>query len=485
MKNIQIFAFLIFVPAIFSQSTPEDYYHKFIKCLISNNEKVIDYIDISEIEASNRLGIQYEDVKHKFLISYDIDENVKKGIREGKLEYSLTTQILENQYSELIFKVGNIDYQKEFYFKNQKHISPITYFTRNWPQIKNKHFNFVISDTTLFNSYCIQNLENYFITIAELLDLGENQLKTIEQEKIYYFLCKDQDDIELVTGFRTRGMYILAYDFIVTTFNAHYHELLHLLINYKLQTLPLYTLPFLQEGFAVAFGGRGGKEPNIILNLGLFLNNSGMLDYNEILTKKGFYNVDVSLSYPMSGIYNIFLLEQIGLDKYLKLYIKYSGESDEVEKMKVRITDLPSADKWNEFIRNKKFSSLELWKNDIEKNPIKKCKSALIFKDSDKYYFAVKDTLFLLSDEMYSNYDSKKYNEIIKGRKYGGEKYLITVNENEIAVYNLFTNNLIANFVISFSVPFSPVTKQNGYYKFKIHKDIFDEKLNGIQLLSN
>ena len=186
-------------------------------------------------------------------------------------------------------------------------------------------------------------------------------------------------------------MYILAYDFIVTTFNAHYHELLHLLINYKLQKLPLFTHPFLQEGCAVAFGGRGGKEPNVILNIGLFLNNSEMLNYNSLLTKQDFYQVDISLSYPLSGLYNLFLFNQLGLEEYLKMYKKCSGSSDEVEKMKIQTKDLPAMVKWQEFVNSCSLNSIELWESENDKTLLNECKSAQISEDSGNYYFAIKD----------------------------------------------------------------------------------------------
>ena len=485
MKSTGFIVFLFFSSLLFAQTHSNEYSKFFIEYLIKNNDNIIDYIDESELKSSYCLGIQYEDIQHKFLISYDIDENVKKGIATKKLDYTITTQNLEKDYSKIVFNVKSIDYQKEFYFKNQKYISPITYFTKNWAQIKNKHFNFIISDTTLFNSYCIKNLENYFNKIAELLELSEDQLNTIEREKIYYILCKDEEQIKKITGFHTRGMYILAYDYVVTTFNAHYHELLHLLIIYKLQTLPLYTHPFLQEGFAVAFGGRGGKEPNVILSLGLFLDKSGMLDYSSLLSKKGFYEVDISLSYPMSGLYNLFLFEQLGLGKYLNLYKKYSGTSDEVEKIKIKTNELPSSEEWNKFMDKSRLESIELWETENAKILVNECEAAQISEDSDKYYFAIKDTLLIKTNEFYPEYKSKKISEITKNRKYNSEKYLITANENEIAVYNLFTNNLIANFVSSFSVPFNPVNIQNGYYKFNVAKNIFDENLKTAQLLIN
>jgi hypothetical protein len=143
----------------------------------------------------------------------------------------------------------------------------------------------------------------------------------LKKEKIIYILCKDEDEIEKLTGYKARGMFNLAYDYVISTFNCHYHELLHLLMNYKLKNIPPYTHSFLQEGFAVSFGGRGGKEPEVILNLGCFIAESKFLEYKELLSLDKFRNFDVSMSYPLSGLYNNFIISNFGIDNYLKLYL--------------------------------------------------------------------------------------------------------------------------------------------------------------------
>jgi hypothetical protein len=314
-----------------------------------------------------------------------------------------------------------------------------------------------------------------------LLDFCDRRLKEIEAHKIYYILCKDEEEIKLLTGFNTRGMYNLAYDFVITTFNSHYHELLHLLINFNLQRLPLYTHPLLQEGFAVAFGGRGGQEPDVILSLGSFLYNSKMLDYSSLLSKNDFYQFNVSLSYPVSGLYNKFLVEQIGIERYLELYRKYSGTADEVGKMKIHDNELPGRDTWEEFLADySQNKAIDFKSSRIQTQLIYDGASARIFEDSRNYYFNMRDTLLIGTDTMGKEYQSKKFHEIFKNRKYGGEKYLVLVGANEISIYNLFTNNVIANYVSSFSVTYSPVPSENGLYYFSVRKHIFDAELKSI-----
>ena len=102
---------------------------------------------------------------------------------------------------------------------------------------------------------------------------------------------------------------MVSHDIIVSTFSAHFHELAHLLINYKLQQPHLYTHPFFLEGFAVAVGGRGGKAPAVQQQLGLAMYRSEFVALEDLRRVEGFYGYNASVSYPAAGLYNRFLLE--------------------------------------------------------------------------------------------------------------------------------------------------------------------------------
>ncbi len=91
--------------------------------------------------------------------------------------------------------------------------------TRDWHRAESEHFAFFVSDEALFNDYCIDNLERFFDTAAGVLTFDDDELERIEREKIYYFLCRDQEEIKLLAGFHARGMFIVAYDFVVTNFS--------------------------------------------------------------------------------------------------------------------------------------------------------------------------------------------------------------------------------------------------------------------------
>ena len=477
-----IFCILIFLPVCsFSKVLTRKRAETFIQTLVKEKGNLEEFVLPQELELSHRFNIIYADTKYKFLISYDIDPVVKNRVIENQIQYEINIDELQNDFSYLEFYVPKMNYKRSFYFKEKYLVSPISFHTSGWKKIESEHFIFMISDSTLFNSYCIMNLEKFFNRISSELNLSSKQIENIRSQKIYYYLCKNEEEIEKLTGFRTRGIYNLAYDYLITTFNNHYHELMHLLINMKLQQLPLYTHPFFQEGFAVAFGGRGGKEPKVILDLGLFLHRSDMLHYSSLMSKKDFYEVDVSLSYPLSGLYNFFLIKEIGIESYSSLYLKYSGSAEMVNKMVISKNDLPSDSKWESFLdsySNDNIIFLECAQNDF--HTIYHDPSIRVSENPLYYFFQIKDTLLISTGNYSEGYKSKKFIELIKDQEYQEEKYLITANSNEVAIYNLFTNNLIADFVSSFSIPVKLVPEKDGFFEFYVLKSLFDEPLTEI-----
>jgi len=437
-----------------------------------------------EFKLSKRLGISYTGLDNKFLISNDIDTFIRKEINENNLKFTYKIENLDSNYSKIIFTVPSKNFSREYYFKDSSLISQPYYYARNWKQIKSKFFIFHASDPGLFNGYSENKLDNFVENILIILKCSDKQINKLKENKINYYLCKDDNEIKMLTNYDARGLYYLPYDYIITTYNCHYHEILHLLINYKLQTIPLYTLPLLQEGFAVAFGGRGGKEPDVILEMGSFLEKNNFLDYNSLLSKQDFFQADVSLSYPAAGLYNKFLLSELGIDKYLILYRKYSGVETEIDNFIISLNDLPPENKWKSFLNN--YSDSNAIKININGSAnykeIAENKSHFIISENSDYYrFQIKDTLLVSANKKINNYKSKLFGELYPGKKYQFEKYAIIADSNEVSVYNLYSNNLIAKYVRSFSSQNKKVSRINNLHQFLIRKKIFDESLGELK----
>jgi hypothetical protein len=460
---------------LFSQSSID----KFFETLIHNSNNISSFVDEQEIVRSDRLGINYTGVTNKFLISYDIDEEVRISIIENNAGF--TTKVLETKgdFSKVEFDVPSLNYSKLFYFKSGKFISPSTYYARDWKTFTSRYFIFKVSEPKYFNDYCVDKLDAFVDTMCVVLGIDESNKLLLEREKIYYILCKDENEIKIVSGFNTRGIFITAFDEIITTYNTHYHELAHLLINFKLKNLSLYTLPFFMEGFAVAVGGRGGMSTGVVTDIGYYLQVKGILTYDSILTNGAFYKEDASVSYPVAGLYNQFLLKTLGSNSYLDLYKHVNGNIEYVNGLKTRDIQLPDHKKYSSFLREyEKETSIPVGNIDTS------AFSHLSFNDfgnaveTEEYYECVLPNNMTLkpkdASEIKESYMSKKFDELFPGEKYLGEKYIIKIAPESIELYNLYTNELSASHNIQFSISEQNVIQKSGFYYFWIRKDLFD-----------
>jgi len=473
MKTSALFFFLI--STLVAQPLSNERATEFINALINESDSLEYFVLPEELAISKRLGIQYEGVKNKFLISYDIPAEIIKDIKNRKINYNIDIQNIDDEYSILNFVVSSKNYKTKYYFKNEYLISPPYFCFNDWQVIESEHFTFYVSEPEFFNQYSIEMLEKFIVEMFSVMHYTKEEIQHLKENKIIYILCKDEDEIEKLTDYKARGMCNLAYDYLITTYNCHYHELVHLLVNFKLKELPLYTLPFFQEGLAVALGGRGGKEPGVILNLGQFIAKSGFLDYTELLTVNNFKNYDASMSYSLSGFYNKFLLESITFKDYQNLYKKYS--STNISGSIISLNDLPVSSDWKQYLNSYSNNSIEV---DFDENEFYLVMESPYYflKENDNYYlFGTKGSILISTPDKQENYTSKIFQEFYPDQEYHSEKYLVRTNDNEISVYNLYTNNLIANYVSGFTLDMKLVPNQNGFYKFCIQKDIFDEQV--------
>ncbi|UCG52920.1 MAG: hypothetical protein JSW58_05010 [Candidatus Latescibacterota bacterium] len=453
----------------------------FVSDLLNTPGGVSKWVVDDELEASRRLGISYDGVLNKFLVSYDIDEETRDRVKNGTARVHRTLKNLDAGFSllSLTFEPGGDDV--EYYFRDDRLVSPIYYHSRDWRRFETNFFVFFLSDKSLFNNYGAEKLDAFVADVLDVIGVSETRRNKLKEAKIYYYLCGSSEEIRDLTSYNTRGMYNLAYDYIVSTYNCHYHEIVHLLVNFKLEKVSLYTHPFFQEGIAVALGGRGGKEPSIIRDVGMFLEQSQIAKYQDLLSYESFVATDPSLSYPTSGLYNAFLIDALGADKYLELYREYSGEKARVEVLE---SDLPTTDLWKSYLRTcaaaPTIVSGERDGDDCD--PIYSDAQAKICEDTTRVYFEIGASVLLSGAETPAEFVSVVFKNHYPTHSYEGEKYLITADKNEISVYNLYTNNLVAKYVPAMLVQGSPIVVEDGLFYFSVDASVFDEALRATNI---
>lgn len=485
MTKIKIFNYLLlvilFTVNTFPQNLNDSIGKSFINALINDSPDVEKFVNNKELLLAKRLGITYTDTRNKFLISNDIEPSIKAELRNGLLKYEYNIKDIGNNYSVLSINIRSKNIKYEYYFYNTGLISKPFYFAKDWSKQKSTYFEFHISDNKLINDYSINKLDSFVEEILSVLNFKDEEIKKLKEEKIHYFLCMDDSEIELLTNYKARGLYYMPYDYIISTYNCHYHELLHLLMNYKLQSVNTYTLPLLQEGIAVAFGGRGGQKSDVLWQMGKFIAQSSILDYKALLNKPDFYKYDPSMSYPVAGLYVKFLIHSAGIGKFLELYKKYFADNAKIEELNINVAELPSDSDWQKYLENPELDNpicVSGFNEDDYKTLIVNTGDFSIYENKDKYLFRIKSPVGLKYKEDFPDYTSKLFNELYPQGKYQHEKYLVTATAEEVSVYNLFTNDLVAKYVAGFSIKNEPVMQKDGYYIFTINKNVFDEQIN-------
>lgn len=473
-KYLLILIFL--APSIFSQHISQ----KFFDALIYDKPELTDYINKDLLKFSKRLRIQYESVKNKILIGYELPDDIKSGIKSGKYKYEIKEQPLGGIYTEATLNVPDANYSYKYYFSDG-FIPNSSYYSRLWEKKESKYFTFRIEEPKYFNDYCIKRLDQFVDMIADTLGFTIAERRILEKEKIGYIFCKDEASVEKITGFKAKGMAMLGTDEIVTSYQTHFHEVAHILINYKLKKLGLYTLPFFMEGFAVAVGGRGGMAPRVVTDLGYYLEKSGILTYDTIITNDGFYANDASMSYAVAGLYNSFLLNELGGEKYLELYRKVNGDLEYVQGLFSSQINLPEIIKFDYYLTKYKDDKLiYVDEKDTIKLWIKMFGSNGDFISSGDYIKFFSKAIYSIGfDEIKTDKDyvSRKYSELYK-KDYRYMKYCILASGESVNIYNLFNDELIFSYNKGLSMETINIPKKEGFFEFFLKSSLFKNDFN-------
>ncbi len=462
------------------------FYERFFSLLMNNSPELASYHEPRQLELSRRLGLEYEGEQNKFMIGYGFEESARRLFREEGLRYTLSAESLDASHIQLTVEIPELNLKKRFIFDGDKLISPVNYYAHSWPRMWGKYFEFWISDTTMFHQAAIEELDRFVDRMAHLLELRLEDLSLLQEKKIIYVLCKDEAEIETLTGFRSRGMYLLPYDYVVTTYSCHFHEVLHLLVNFKLKKLPLYTHPLLQEGIATAFGGRGGIAASTLLQGGAFLVSSSVVDVKDLLVVEQYRNTDPSIVYPVSALYVRFLIERMGMNQFLRLYRRYSGNAEQVGRMMLHMNDLPPESQWLAYVKTAKRNSLiVLDKAGGAPRRIVAHGDIEIAESGEWLRIRMGRNFGLRPAGWRGDYVSSLYRKLVPEGSYNGERFYFAADSAEAVVYDLYTNNSLASYSVHFTTSARAVPHNNGRYEFWVRKNVFPVPVNEMEIVSD
>ena len=204
--------------------------------------------------------------------------------------------------------------------------NPIWLAGRSWPEYTTDYCRLFVQHAGLLNDVALNELDRFVVETAAQLGVGEDRLADLHRIKVPYYLA-DEATVAELTGYPTKGMADLAGGAVISSHFPHFHELAHLLVNWSVGEVPLYTLPWLQEGVACRLGGRWGRSPEVILYMGWVNLDMQMVTTADILTWSGFRQAPTgpNATYGVSALLCELVIGEAGWPALLDLYRKLSG----------------------------------------------------------------------------------------------------------------------------------------------------------------
>ena len=350
-------------------------------------------------------------------------------------------------------------------------IRPQDYYARDWPMEVSKYFRFYISPdrTDHLNGIIVEALDTFVDRVAERILITPERMALLAQQKIDYYLCNSESEVEKLSGQRCRGIYDPGSDAVISTFIPHYHQVALLLTNFKLQALPLFTQSFLRMGLATYLGGRWQRAPEVVFDFGDYILKYDIVELDSVLSFAGFNDpANGDVTYPVGACLAEYFYSSLGSDGFFNLYRALSGSYREVamspvSETKERIASALNTS-WEEieqnfarFMESRRDRHGLIYPGNVKTNEVIADREGLTLSVSDKWLkveYQAGDTekpdvniIFgktpVLDGKASLLFDEQHQNRL----EYRGYRYGIKLDMNEIGLYDYATNQIKAKFI--------------------------------------
>ncbi|MBI5267733.1 MAG: hypothetical protein HY851_10920 [candidate division Zixibacteria bacterium] len=470
------------VPALVRAQSPLDVVNEYLDLVASGNyESATERWLPACRERSGRFGIEYPGVpirpdatspmvlKAEKLSSYTTNpvmnvQNMGTDGRFVRMRYTSTSQgdVLQQSYV-----VVN---ERGWYWL----CYPQDAFASSWKVRESKFFRVHIHPdvASLVSEASFDQIDGFVEAVADTLGLTKADLAELAAKKIEFFYCDRDSTVMEITGQLTKGLLDLASNDIISANFPHHHEVVHLLANIKMKTVPIYTLPLLREGLAVRFGGRWGKGPATLMDLGTFLHRDTLVTLDSMLSQRGFESgSEVDLAYPVAGVVVSFLWDRLGRQKFWTLYQSFSSRQEVITKL--RPTDIQAslvagagAKDWAAFRRDfDVYAQNRLAKSAVSVAGAAKAGKTLyanglatVALDGDWISFTVmadstgapRASFLMYKTPKFGTARSLLFDEQFQGTvPFEGYRLGVRVDQNEAGVYDYAGNSLVGKFILS------------------------------------
>lgn len=314
-----------------AQANPADsIFSAYVAAVLSDNWTAAESLWLpAEVELANRLEIRFTGLPLKVDCTSPLQEH-RAVIANGTIQYSVSDSLVSDSLVAKIVEIrsGAVAVRHTYLLvpteTGWRLTSPIYHATRDWPEYRTRFFRVRCPDSSLRNEYALEALDAAVDSLGTIFHFHDEHWIRLTAHRIDYYLA-DRTAVRALTGHDAHGLTYLPLDAIVTSHLPHPHEIVHALMNFRLGQLPMYTLPALQEGVAVAYGGRWGKAPHVSLQMGAFVLDADLMTVKDILTYDGFQADASDLSYAVGGLFTRCLISSMGFPNFTVLYRRLSG----------------------------------------------------------------------------------------------------------------------------------------------------------------
>ncbi|MEE8576235.1 MAG: hypothetical protein V3T31_03180 [candidate division Zixibacteria bacterium] len=481
---------------------------EYFDLLVSGNIESAGYLFTEAVqERAARFGIEYEHIPVKADCNSPVVRDIERMRDYLRPPVKQVIDLADSGYSRLEYSavIGRKLVTHYYYAQQMGEYWWLTtsqdIVSRDWDIVESDYLriHYPPKQKPYLNAATISEADRYLLQAAQDLGLDQAFVDEMKEKKIEYYFCDSDSTVELIGGHRVHGFLDLPTNDIISASFPHYHELVHLLINAKLKRLPIYTLPLLREGAAVCYGGRWGKSPEVLFDLGVFLYQQDIVQLDSILTDYDFRNSSsADIAYPLAGLLVDYLDSKLDQDALFGLYRRFSNSPDSIaavtaNQVKGALSFATESEDWETFIAGFESYIEERVTNGLTATPGLAPNGKDIFSEkncsvslSDEYIsFSCrlgdkgdKTGSFLWSkNEELASGSSPLFEEQTTGSEFEGFRYAVRFDRNEAGLYDYSSNRLLAKYIWGLSPSDDYFDESTSTVRFSIRKDILKGSL--------
>ncbi len=348
-------------------------------------------------------------------------------------------------------------------------ISPQDYFARDWLMKETDYFRiYYRSDQgKLISDIAAEQLDQFIDSLISAFAVPQGKAKLLKDMKIDYYYCENKSEIELLNSSSYSNYCDPATDAVITENFPDFYAVSRLMINFHLKELYPFTADFLPEGLAAYMGGRWQRSSDVIFDFGRYIMDFDLAGIDSLFMPGVFSSIN-DLAAPVAVCFNDFLLNRLGQEKYFAMYRALSGEYAEYKaldagKIKTEIQrafSLPWGKIPEDF--NKYMSKIQKERMGILPGGVSAPEkivdsSGLTISASDNWInieyksddtaFGNKTILFGRQSELMEKESEMYIQQYGKGAEWGGYRWALKFDRNEIGLYDYALNQIIAKYV--------------------------------------